>query len=135
MSQTAEKTIPILSESDIVLARQEGRALASSLGFSLTDQTLIATAISELARNIVEYANQGKVSLSVIRDGGRIGLSVYVEDRGPGIQDLDLAMRDGYSSGGSLGLGLPGTRRLADEFFIESNLERGTQVRFKKWLP
>ncbi len=135
MSQIVGETIPIQSEADIVLARQAGRALASSLGFSLTDQTLIATAISELARNIVQYAGQGEVSLSYLRDSGRMGLTVSVKDQGPGIEDLDLAMRDGYSSGGSLGLGLPGTRRLADDFFIESSPGRGTEVRFKKWLP
>lgn len=128
-----EICIPIASEGDIVLARQHGRELAKALGASSGAMTLVATAISELARNIVQYARQGEIVLNVV-EGSRRGIQVVARDRGPGIPDLELAMRDGYSTGGSLGLGLPGARRLMDEFAIDSEVGKGTTVSMRKWL-
>jgi serine/threonine-protein kinase RsbT len=128
-----ETRIPIERESDIVVARQAGRQLAAANGFSMTDQTLIATAISEVARNIVVYALKGEVVVSRVEDGSRIGVCVIASDAGPGIENLDLAMRDGYSTKNSLGLGLPGARRLMDDFHLSSELGRGTTVIMKKW--
>lgn len=123
----------IASDDDIVTARQEGRRLSSELGFTSTDLTLIATAISEVARNIRLYAGRGDVRLRLVREGSREGISVIARDKGPGIADVDLAMRDGYSSRGSSGLGLPGARRLMDEFEIRSKPGNGVTVTMKKW--
>lgn len=127
-----EVRVPIVRESDIVTARQKGRALAAELGFSSCDQTLVATAISEIARNIITYATQGEISLGAIKNGQR-GLSITAVDEGPGIANLDQAMQNGYSSSGSLGLGLPGAKRMMDEFEISSEPGKGTTVRMKKW--
>lgn len=124
----------IRSSVDIVTARQEGRALAARTGFGATDVTLIATAISELARNIVSYARQGEIVLRVVESADARGVMIVSRDSGPGIRNVDDAMRDGYSTSGGLGLGLPGVRRLVDEFIIESVLGRGTVVRVTKWL-
>lgn len=123
----------INSDQDIVLARQKGRALASEFGFSLGDATLIATAISELARNIVSYAGKGQILLSVFDGANRKGIAVTASDDGPGIPDISQAMRDGFSTSGSLGIGLPGVRRIMDEFTISSKPGRGTRVLVKKW--
>jgi serine/threonine-protein kinase RsbT len=129
----AELRTPIASEADIVLARQQGRNLAAELGASLSDLTLIATAISELARNIVTYAKRGEIVLSVV-EGSRRGIRIVASDQGPGIPDVNLAMRDGYSTGGGLGLGLPGAKRLMDEFSIVSEIGKGTVVSMTKWV-
>jgi serine/threonine-protein kinase RsbT len=129
-----EISIAIDRELDIVSARQRGRALAAELGFSTTEQTLVATAISEVARNIVSYAGRGMVTLNSIEEPGRRGIVITARDEGPGIPDLALAMRDGYSTGNSLGVGLPGARRLVDDFEISSTPGRGTTVVLKKWL-
>ena len=123
----------VSSDTDIVLARQKGRALAVGLGFSASDATLVATAISELARNIVLYAGQGEIILKRLDNGGRTGVSVVARDDGPGIKDIDHAMQDGYSTSGRLGLGLPGVRRLMDEFEIVSDAGKGTCVTVRKW--
>lgn len=128
-----EKRIAITHEADIVVARQAGRQLAASNGFSSTDQTLIATAISEVARNIVVYAQMGEIVVTPLDVDGRIGIQVVARDDGPGIDNLDLAMRDGYSTKNSLGLGLPGARRLMDDFQLASEPGRGTTVTMKKW--
>jgi serine/threonine-protein kinase RsbT len=130
-----EIRVAINSDQDIVLARQRGRALAAELGFSPGDATLIATAISELARNIVSYARNGLIALRAIQGTNRQGISVIASDNGPGIADIRQAMRDGFSTSGSLGLGLPGVRRLMDEFEITSESGRGTTVAVKKWRP
>ncbi len=129
-----ETLVPINSESDIVSARQQGRALAVQLGFATGDLTLIATAISEIARNIVIYAKRGEIVLSLVQDGARRGILVVGRDQGPGIPDIARAMQDGYSTGKSLGLGLPGARRIMDEFDIVSEVGKGTIVTMKKWL-
>jgi serine/threonine-protein kinase RsbT len=129
----AEWKVPINSERDIVLARQKGRALATELGFSVGNATLIATAISELARNIVSYAGNGEIVMRVVRDSDRTGITIVASDSGPGIADLTLALRDGFSTSGSLGIGLPGARRLMDEFDINSQPGRGTIIKVTKW--
>jgi serine/threonine-protein kinase RsbT len=129
-----ESVIPIESEADVVTARQQARAMASELELSSTDQTLLATAISEVARNITAYAVRGEVLLSVISDdGGRRGLRVIARDEGPGIEDVELALQDGYSSGEGLGLGLSGARRLVHDFEIETAPGRGTKVTLVMW--
>lgn len=128
-----EIRVTINSDQDIVLARQKGRALATEFGFAAGDATLIATAISELARNIVSYARKGKITLKIVNGPDRQGLSIVASDNGPGIPDVRLAMRDGFSTSGSLGMGLPGVRRLMDEFQITSQPGRGTTVAVKKW--
>jgi len=127
--------VPIHSDRDIVAARQEGRALAVALGFSSGDATLLATAISELARNIVTYAKSGTIILSAVNGTAREGIQVVALDQGPGIADVQQALRDGFSTSGSLGLGLPGVKRLVDEFQIDSDGLRGTTVTVKKWKP
>jgi serine/threonine-protein kinase RsbT len=129
-----EGSVPIRSDADIVTARQQGRALAQRLGFASSDQTVIATAISELGRNILEYAGSGEIVLSPTSAGSKRGLLVIARDNGPGIPDIALAMQDGYSTSKGLGLGLPGTRRLMDEFHIDSAPGRGTIVTVKKWV-
>ena len=128
-----EVRVRIATDDDIVTARQEGRRLSSELGFSNTDLTLIATAISEVARNIRLYAEQGDVQLQLVRERGRDGILVVARDKGPGILDVERAMQDGYSSGGGSGLGLPGARRLMDEFEIRSRPGKGVTVTMKKW--
>ncbi|MBV9950282.1 MAG: anti-sigma regulatory factor [Myxococcales bacterium] len=128
-----EAVISIERETDIVTARQKGRELAAAFGFSSTEQTLIALAISELARNALQYAKKGEIVLSSLT-GDRRGIEVVARDDGPGIPDVELALQDGYSTGRSLGLGLPGARRVMDEFHIDSAPGRGTTVTVRKWL-
>jgi serine/threonine-protein kinase RsbT len=133
--QVVEKEIHVRinSDQDIVAARQKGRALAIALGFSSGDATLIATAISELARNIVTYAKFGEIRLTVLHNSAKPGIQLIAHDTGPGIPDITLALRDGFSTSGSLGLGLPGVKRLVDEFEVVSGVNRGTTVIAKKW--
>jgi len=130
-----ETRVSIQSDHDIVTARQRGRTLAQQLGFSNSNLTVIATAISELARNILLYAKKGELTLGIIENNGRQGLSVVARDQGPGIPDINRAMDVGYSTSGSLGLGLPGVRRLMDEFEIVSRVGKGTTVTTAKWKP
>jgi serine/threonine-protein kinase RsbT len=125
--------IPIDRDGDIVAARQKGREMALQAGFSGSDLALIATAISEIARNIVNYARRGEMLMSQVQQGAKRGLLVVARDEGPGIADIEQAMRDGFSTGKSLGLGLPGARRLMDEFEIHSEIGKGTVVTMKKW--
>jgi serine/threonine-protein kinase RsbT len=125
--------VPVNADIDIVTARQKGRELARDLGFTSTDLALIATAISELARNIILYANSGEVVLSVVENGTRRGLKVVARDDGPGIPDIERALEEGFSTSRSLGLGLSGVRRLMDEFDIVSEVGNGTTVTVKKW--
>jgi serine/threonine-protein kinase RsbT len=128
-----EIRVAINSDQDIVLARQKGRALAAEFGFAAGDATLIATAISELARNIVSYARKGQITLKIVNSTSRQGLSIIASDEGPGIPDISQAMRDGFSTSGSFGMGLPGVRRLMDDFEITSRPGKGTTVTVKKW--
>jgi serine/threonine-protein kinase RsbT len=131
---TPEVLMDISTDVDIVTARQRGRELGGHVGFSLTDQTLIATAISELARNIVLYAKRGTISMTLADAGQRRGIIIVAHDEGPGIPNVTQAMQDGFSTSGGLGMGLRGTRRLMDEFEIVSEVGKGTTVTIKKWL-
>jgi len=131
---TSGRTLLIHSDLDIVSARVEGRDLAKALGFGTIDQARIATAISELARNIVLYAGEGTVTIRIVEQGNRRGVEVVCEDHGPGIEDVSLVMQDGYSTSRGLGMGLPGAKRLMDEFEIQSRVGLGTKVVARKWL-
>jgi len=128
-----ELRVPIASDVDVVTARQQGRSVAADAGFSSGDQTVIAAAISELARNILMYARRGEIALNVVTNGDRQGVVVIARDQGPGIPDVGRALQDGYSTSGGLGLGLPGARRLMDEFDVSSVVGKGTTVTMKKW--
>jgi serine/threonine-protein kinase RsbT len=129
-----EIRVRIDSPADIVAARQHSRSLGKLVGFSPSDLTMIATAISEIARNILEYANDGTISIALVNQNARIGVRVVARDSGPGIPDLESVMRDGYSTDCRLGIGLPGARRLVDEFEIVSIVGQGTTVTMQKWL-
>ncbi|MGB7023839.1 MAG: anti-sigma regulatory factor [Candidatus Acidiferrales bacterium] len=129
----AEAAVQIHGDTDIVAARQKGRMLAATLGFSSSELTLIATAISELARNIVQYAKQGEIILRLVERGGQRGIMVRAKDQGPGIPDIRRVLQGGFSTSRSLGLGLAGVRRLMDEFEIESRIGFGTTVTARKW--
>jgi serine/threonine-protein kinase RsbT len=128
-----ELVVSIHSDADMVEARAKSRILADELGFSRTDATLIATAISEIARNILVHAGRGEISMRPLSEDGRYGLAVVARDSGPGIRDVDRAVESGYASRGGLGLGLPGARRLMDEFEVESEPGEGTTVTMTKW--
>lgn len=127
-------SISINTELDIVIARQKGREMAKDYGFANLDLALIATAISELTRNIITYAKTGTVFLELIMDREKKGILVIAKDEGPGIENTQLALQDGYSTTNSLGLGLPGVQRLMDDFEIQSILGKGTTVITKKWM-
>ncbi len=129
----SDQRISISTDADIVLARTRAKEMAGALGFSRTDQTLIAAAVSEIARNIVVYAGVGDVLLRTARGDGRLGLLVVASDEGPGIADLERALTDGYSTVGSLGVGLPGARRLMDSLEVDSAVGKGTVVTMVKW--
>jgi len=131
---TDKTHVPIDHDVDIVAARRRARELATQVGFSGSDLTIIATAISEVARNIVVYANRGEIVLSAVQRGNQRGVLVVARDEGPGIPDIPRAMRDGFSTGKSLGLGLPGARRLMDEFEICSEVGKGTTITMRKWI-
>jgi serine/threonine-protein kinase RsbT len=128
-----EVRVAINADADLVAARAEARAMAERLGFPRPDPTLIATAISEVARNIVVHVGQGEIVLKPFEDGNRYGLVVIARDEGPGIRDLEAALRNDYSGRGGLGLGLPGARRLMDDFEVTSDADTGTTVTMKKW--
>jgi RNA polymerase sigma factor (sigma-70 family) len=129
----ADMRVPVARDADVVTARQTGRRVAAGLGFSATDATLIATAISEIARNIVKFAERGEVLISSVSSGGSDGITIVARDVGPGIPALPEAMRDGYSTYDGLGLGLPGARRLMDEFDVQTEVGVGTTVTMTKW--
>jgi serine/threonine-protein kinase RsbT len=128
-----ELRVEILSAADVVQVRQRGREFAASAGFTSGDQTVIAVAISEIARNIVSYAKRGAMTLQLVTNGERQGVRIVAEDRGPGIGDITRALQDGFSTSGGLGVGLPGARRLMDEFDIRSATGEGTTVTMTKW--
>jgi serine/threonine-protein kinase RsbT len=130
-----ESRVALSREVDIVLARQRVREFAQTLGFGQSDLTMIATAVSEMARNVIRYAERGELTVGSLERAGRRGLVVVTEDEGPGIDDVEEAPRDGYSTGGTLGLGLPEVKRLMDEFEIHSQSGRGTAVTATKWVP
>jgi len=126
-------SVVITTDIDVVGARQRGRELAAQVGFSRGDQTVIAAAISEIARNILTYARRGEVRMRIVNDGDRAAVEVVATDQGPGIADIPSAMRDGYSTSGGLGLGLGGAQVLMDEFAIVSEPGKGTTVTMCKW--
>jgi serine/threonine-protein kinase RsbT len=130
---TDEVSLRVDREADVVTVRQKGRELAAAAGLSGSDLTVVATAISEIARNIITYADRGEVVLKIVQRGARHGVMMIARDDGPGIVDIELAMRDGYSTARSLGLGLPGAKRLMDEFEIVSEAGKGTIVTMTKW--
>ncbi len=129
-----ETIVSIRSPADIVTARKAGRELAFGAGFSTSDLTVIATAVSEIARNILEYAGQGEIILQLVSNQAQRGLQVVARDEGPGIGDIPQAMQDGFTTSNGLGIGLPGTRRLMDEFEIVSEAGKGTTVTMRKWV-
>jgi serine/threonine-protein kinase RsbT len=130
----AEVRVPVETDTDIVAARQKGRLLGTRLGLGSCDATIVATAISELARNIVLYAKRGEIVICPVDRGEQIGLVITARDDGDGIPDVRQALQDGYSTSGRLGVGLPGVRRLMDEFDIVSEVGKGTTVTVKKWV-
>ena|SRR6476661_9203972 len=127
------ETLNIQSSADIVLVRQAVRQLAVELRLSLVDQTKIVTAASELARNTLDYGGGGTVKLEVLSEGSRSGLRLTFEDTGPGIPDIDLALKDGFTTGNGLGMGLGGTKRLVNDFNIVSRVGEGTCITITKW--
>lgn len=133
MITSSDSELPLRNEHDIVLSRQAVRKLTQELGFSLVDQTKMVTAASELARNAVIYGGGGTLKWTILNQGDKRGLRLSFEDEGPGIADLNLAMTDGWSSGSGLGLGLTGTRRLVNEFEIQSAPGKGTRVVVTRW--
>ncbi|PRO65896.1 anti-sigma regulatory factor [Alkalicoccus urumqiensis] len=126
--------VDINSEWGIVAARQAGRKLAREIGFGSVDQARITTAISELARNIYLYANQGQIKIEEVADSNKRGMKIIASDEGPGIRDVRRVMEDGFTTSGGLGAGLPGVKRLMDEFDIDSELDSGTVITAVKWL-
>jgi serine/threonine-protein kinase RsbT len=133
MQTSSSGELPLTNEHDIVLGRQSVRRMAQQQGFSLVDQTKMVTAASELARNTLIYGGGGTLKWALLSDGGRRGLRLTFEDKGPGIANMELALTDGWSSGTGLGLGLTGTRRLVNEFEIESQVGVGTRVTITRW--
>ena len=133
MSQEQAGVVHIQNESDIIAVRKVARLTATALGFGLTDVTRIVTATSELARNVFCYAGSGLMRWRRIEAGDKVGIELIFEDRGPGIPDIGQAMQEGYTSGGGLGLGLPGAKRLMDEMELQSMVGQGTTVTVRKW--
>ncbi|WP_047981049.1 anti-sigma regulatory factor [Ornithinibacillus contaminans] len=130
----SQSCVTIYKEWDIVAARQMGREIAKNIGFGTVDQARITTAISELARNIYLYAGKGKISFEILDSLDHKGIVIIAQDNGPGIKDLSQAMEDGFSTSGGLGAGLPGVRRLMDEFDIVSEADKGTTIKTVKWV-
>ncbi len=133
MSLPKRETVPLRSSSDIVLARQKVRQWSIDLHFSLVDQTKLVTAASELARNALDYGKGGEMTIETLNSGPRVGLRLTFEDQGPGIADIEQAMRDGFTSGSGMGLGLGGSKRLVNEFNIESEVGKGTKITVARW--
>jgi serine/threonine-protein kinase RsbT len=133
MTVHKSETMSIQSSADVVLVRQAVRQFAVEIGFGLVDQTKIVTAASELARNTLDYGGGGTVKLETLQEGGQRGLRLIFEDRGPGIPDTEMALKDGFTTGGGLGMGLGGAKRLVNEFEIESAVGEGTRVTIVRW--
>lgn len=132
MAVTSTETVPVVSEADIVSVRRCVRESAAKLGFSLVDQTKVVTAASELARNTLIHGRGGRMELATL-NGPRVGIRLIFEDKGPGISDIDLALRDGFTTGSGLGLGLGGAKRLVNEFDVTSRVGEGTKVTVTRW--
>ena len=133
MSLQKREVLPLMNSTDIVIARQKVRQWATEMRFSLVDQTKLVTAASELARNALDYGKGGHMTIETITAGAKAGLRLIFEDKGPGIKDIELALKDGYTSGSGMGLGLGGSRRLVNEFAIESEAGKGTKVTVVRW--
>jgi serine/threonine-protein kinase RsbT len=133
MTVLKTELVPIASDMDVVQARQIVRSWSVEEGFKLIDQTKIVTATSELARNTLIYGGGGTMRVSIHNDGAKRGIELVFEDSGPGIADIPQALRDGYTSGGGLGMGLGGSKRLMNEFHIESEVGKGTRISIKRW--
>jgi serine/threonine-protein kinase RsbT len=133
MGLAKREVLPLKNSSDIVLARQKVRQWAIDLRFSLVDQTKLVTAASELARNALDYGKGGEMTIETLNSGGRAGLRLTFEDHGPGIPDIEQAMRDGYTTGAGMGLGLGGSKRLVNEFNITSEAGKGTRITVARW--
>jgi serine/threonine-protein kinase RsbT len=133
MPPGSAETLPLTTSEHVVIARQTVRRRAVEIGFSLVDQTKVVTAASEIARNAIQHGGGGHVTVEVVTEGARTGLRLTFEDRGPGIADIQLAMKDGYSSAGGLGLGLSGAKRLSNEFAIDTTPGRGTCITLIRW--
>lgn len=133
MGLAKREVMPLKNSNDIVLARQKVRQWAIDLRFSLVDQTKLVTAASELARNALDHGKGGEMTIEMLNSGARVGLRLTFEDHGPGIPDIDQAMRDGFTTGGGMGLGLGGSKRLVNEFDVTSEVGKGTRVRVTRW--
>jgi serine/threonine-protein kinase RsbT len=133
MSGAEHGTVPIVVEADIAVARRVVREIAGKIGFGITETTRIITAASELGRNVFKYAGKGEMHWRILQKGMASGVELSFEDHGPGIADLDAAMREGHSTGGSLGMGLPGAKRLMDDMDVKTALGEGTTVVVRKW--
>jgi len=133
MKTLRSETLPLKSSSDVVLARQKVRQLASELRFGLVDQTKLVTAASELARNVLEHGGGGAMQAEIVENQSHTGLKLIFEDSGPGISDIQTALKDGYTTGSGMGLGLGGSRRLVNEFSIESEVGKGTRIIVIRW--
>jgi len=133
MALLKHETLPVKTSADIVVVRQVARTWASEIGLGLVDLTKLVTAASELARNTLDHGRGGNVRFEMLNDGPRRGLRLIFEDQGPGIANIELAMKDGYTTGSGLGLGLSGSRRLVNEFEISSNVGEGTRVAITRW--
>jgi serine/threonine-protein kinase RsbT len=135
MNSKKVETMPILTSEDVVRVRQKVRSWAIEMGFNLIDQTKLVTAASELARNTINYGGGGEFRLEALNEGNRSGLRLTFEDHGPGIEDVELALKDGYTTAGGLGLGLGGSKRLVNEFDIFSRPGEGTRITVTRWRP
>jgi serine/threonine-protein kinase RsbT len=133
MSETRRETFPLKNSNDVVLARQRVRQWATELRFTLVDQTKLVTAASELARNTLDHGRGGTMTMEQVGVGARVGLKLLFEDQGPGIPDVEMALKDGFSTGDGMGLGLGGSRRLVNEFSIESAPGKGTRITVTRW--
>jgi serine/threonine-protein kinase RsbT len=134
MEQQKSIWIGVNRESDIIQSIFQTERIAKAIGFDNNTAKMIVTAVSELARNIIKYANKGQIIVTPIEENNRVGIEIICQDTGPGIADIEAAMKDSYSSSGTLGLGLPGVKRMMDDFEIHSQLNKGTKVIIKKWL-
>ncbi len=133
MSETRRETLPLKSSNDVVLARQRVRQWATELRFTLVDQTKLVTAASELARNALDHGRGGSMTIEQVAAGARVGLKLLFADQGPGIPDVEMALKDGFTTGNGMGLGLGGSKRLVNEFSIESAPGKGTRVTVIRW--
>lgn len=133
MTEPKRETIPLRSSNDVVIARQKVRQWATELRFTLVDQTKLVTAASELARNTLDHGKGGSMMIEQIASGSRVGLRLLFEDQGPGIPDIDMALKDGFTTGNGMGLGLGGSKRLVNEFSIDSAPGKGTRITIARW--